>query len=46
LFLILKTEVHYNGRGKTPVGIVGRLRPHRARMVGMLKPRSPLVTDA
>jgi hypothetical protein len=28
-FLILKTEVDYNGRCETPVGIAGRLRPRR-----------------
>jgi len=27
--LILKTEVDYNGRCETPVGIAGRLRPRR-----------------
>jgi len=26
---ILKTEVDYNGRCETPVGIAGRLRPLR-----------------
>jgi hypothetical protein len=29
-FLILKTEVDYNGRYETPVGIAGRLRPRRS----------------
>jgi hypothetical protein len=29
-FLILKTEVDYNGRCETPVGIAGRLRPRRS----------------
>jgi hypothetical protein len=28
--LILKTEVDYNGRCETPVGIAGRLRPRRS----------------
>jgi len=27
---ILKTEVDYNGRYETPVGIAGRLRHHRS----------------
>jgi len=28
-FVTLKTEVDYSGRCETPVGIAGRLRPHR-----------------
>jgi hypothetical protein len=28
--LILKTEVDYNGRCETPVGMAGRLRPRRS----------------
>ena len=28
-FVTLNTEGDYNGRGETPVGIAGRLRPRR-----------------
>jgi hypothetical protein len=29
-FVTIKTEVDYNGRCETPVGIAGRLRPRRS----------------
>jgi hypothetical protein len=36
--LILKTEVDYNGRCETPVGIAGRLRPRRLAEEAQLTP--------
>jgi hypothetical protein len=37
-FVTLKTEVDYNGRCKTPVGIAGRLRPCRLAEEAQLTP--------
>jgi len=34
----LKTEVDYNGRCETPVGIAGRLRPRRLAEEAQLTP--------
>jgi hypothetical protein len=42
--LILKTEVDYNGRFETPVGIAGRLRPRRLAEEAQLTPHGKRVS--
>jgi len=37
-FVTLKTEVDYNGRCETPVGLAGRLRPCRHAEEAQLTP--------
>jgi hypothetical protein len=37
-FVTLKTEVDYNGRCETPVGLAGRLRPRRLAEEAQLTP--------
>jgi hypothetical protein len=43
-FLFLKTEVDYNGRCETPVGISGRLRPRRLAEEAQLTPHGKRAT--
>jgi len=42
--LIFKTEVDYNGRCETPVGITGRVRPRRLAEEAQLTPHGKGVT--